>query len=94
MGWLRLVGSLQLWVSFEKEPCKRDDILQKRHIILRSLLIVATPYVRVYLGATFFGVYVCVCVCMCVYACASASACACACACAWILITENKSKIA
>jgi len=26
-----------------KEPYKRDDILQKRPIILRSLLIVATP---------------------------------------------------
>ena len=28
---------------FAKEPYKRDDILQKRRIILRSLLIVATP---------------------------------------------------
>jgi len=27
-----------------KEPYKRDDILQKRPIIVRSLLIVATPY--------------------------------------------------
>jgi len=27
-----------------KEPYKRDDVLQKRPIILRSLLIVATPY--------------------------------------------------
>jgi len=45
MGWLRLVGSIQLQVSFAKEPYKRDDILQKRPIILRSLLIVATPYV-------------------------------------------------
>jgi len=44
MGWLRLVGSLKLWVSFAKEPYKRDIILQKRPIILRSLLIVATPY--------------------------------------------------
>jgi len=44
MGWLRLVDSLKLWVSFTKEPYKRDDILQKRPIILRSLLIVATPY--------------------------------------------------
>ena len=43
MGWLRLVGSLKLQVSFAKEPYKRDDILQKRPIILRSLLIVATP---------------------------------------------------
>ena len=41
--WLRLVGSLKLFVSFAKEPYKRDDILQKRPIILRSLLFVATP---------------------------------------------------
>jgi len=46
MGWLWLVGSLQLWVSVAKEPYKRDDVLQKRRIILRSLLIVATPYIR------------------------------------------------
>jgi len=44
MGWLRLVGSLKLQVSFAKEPYKRDDILQKRLIIVRSLLIEATPY--------------------------------------------------
>ena len=42
MGWLRLVGSLKLQVSFAKEPYKKDYILQKRPIILRSLLIVAT----------------------------------------------------
>jgi len=30
VGWLRLVGSLKLYVSFAKEPFKRDDILQKR----------------------------------------------------------------
>jgi len=33
MGWLRLAGSLKLQVSLAKEPCKRDDILQKRRII-------------------------------------------------------------
>jgi len=44
MGWLRLVGFLKLQVSFAKEPYKRDYILQKRPMILRSLLIVATPY--------------------------------------------------
>ena len=43
MGWFWLVGSLKLQVSFAKEPYKRDYILQKRLIILRSLLIVATP---------------------------------------------------
>jgi len=43
MGWLRLVGSLKLQVSFAKEPYKRDDILQKRPMTLRSVLTVATP---------------------------------------------------
>ena len=45
MGWLRFVGSLKLYFSFAKGPCKRDIILQKRPIIWRSLLIVATTYV-------------------------------------------------
>ena len=44
VGWLPLVDSLKLQVSFAKEPYARDDVLQKRPIILRSLLIVATPY--------------------------------------------------
>ena len=44
MGWLPLVGSLKLYVSFTKESYETGDILQKRPIILRSLLIVATPY--------------------------------------------------
>jgi len=43
MWWLRLVGSLKLQVSVAKETYKRDYILQKRPIILRSLLIVASP---------------------------------------------------
>ena len=43
-GWLRFMGTLKLQVSFAKEPYERDDILQMRLIILRSLLIVATPY--------------------------------------------------
>jgi len=41
--WLRLVGSLELQVSFAKEPHKRDYVLQKRTMIVRRLLIVATP---------------------------------------------------
>jgi len=44
MGWLRWVGSLKLQVSFVKEPYERDDILPKRPISLKSLLIIATPY--------------------------------------------------
>ena len=46
MGLLRLVGSLQLQVSFAKEPYKRDNNLQKRPIILKSLLTIATPYIH------------------------------------------------
>ena len=47
MGWLRLVGSLSLYVSFAEYGlfCRA---LQKRPIILRSLLIVATPYSDLY----------------------------------------------
>jgi len=33
MGWLRLVGSIKLQVSFATEPYKRDIILQKRPLI-------------------------------------------------------------
>ena len=35
MGWLRLVDSLKLSVSFANEPYKRDDILQKRRMIMQ-----------------------------------------------------------
>jgi len=51
MGWLWLIGSLKLKVSFAKQPYKKNDILQKRLIIVRSLLIVATPfmYIKIYL---------------------------------------------
>ena len=43
MGWLRLVGSLELQVSFAEYRLFYRALLQKRHIILRSLLIEATP---------------------------------------------------
>ena len=36
--------SSKTYVSFEKEPCQGDDILQKRPMILWSLLIVVSPY--------------------------------------------------
>ena len=42
--WVQLAGSLKTYVSFAKEPYTRDYILQKEPIILRSLLIVDTPY--------------------------------------------------
>jgi len=44
MGWLRLVGSLKLYVSFAEYHLFYRAFLRKRPIILRSLLIVATPY--------------------------------------------------
>jgi len=47
MGWLRIVGSIKLYVSCAKEPCKIDNILQKRPVILSILLTEATPYVTI-----------------------------------------------
>jgi len=44
MGWLRLVGSLKLQVSFAEYSLFYRALLQKRPIILRDLLIVATLY--------------------------------------------------
>jgi len=44
MGWLQLVGSLKLQFSFAEYSFFYRALLQKRPIILRSLLIVATPY--------------------------------------------------
>ena len=44
VGWLRLDGSLETYVSFAKEPYEIDYILQKRPIFFRSLVIIATPY--------------------------------------------------
>jgi len=44
MGWLQLVGSIKLQVSFAKEPYKRDYILHKRLEVLPILLTVATPF--------------------------------------------------
>jgi len=43
MGWLRLVGSLKLYVSFAEYSLFYRALLQKRPTILRSLLTVATP---------------------------------------------------
>jgi len=42
-GWLQFVGSLKLQVSFAEYSLFYTALLQKRPIILRSLLIVATP---------------------------------------------------
>ena len=44
MGWLRLVGSLKLQVSFAEYHLFYRALLQKRPILWRSLPIVGTPY--------------------------------------------------
>ena len=43
VGWLRFVGSFKLWVSFAEYRLFYRALLQKRRMILRSLLIVASP---------------------------------------------------
>jgi len=48
MGWLRLIGSFKLQVSFAEYRLFYRSLLQKRTIILRSLLIVATPYEEIW----------------------------------------------
>ena len=45
MGWLRLVGSFKLQVSFTDYRLVYRALLQKSPVILRSLLVEATPYV-------------------------------------------------
>jgi len=45
MGWLRLVGSLRLYVFFAEYRLFYRALLQKRPVTVRSLLIVATQYV-------------------------------------------------
>ena len=47
MGWLQSVASIKLYVSFAKEPYKRDNILQKRPIILSILLTYGVATVTV-----------------------------------------------
>jgi len=44
MGWLQLVGSFKLYVSFAEYILFYRALLQQRPTNLRSLLIVATPY--------------------------------------------------
>jgi len=48
MGWLWLVGSIKLQVSFAKEHYKIDNILPKRPIIVSILQTVAPPFVYTY----------------------------------------------
>ena len=44
MGWLLLVGSLKLQAFSAEYSLFHRALLQKRPLILRSLLIVATPF--------------------------------------------------
>ena len=44
LGWLWLVGSLKLWVSCAEYSLFYMALLQKWHVISRSLRIVATQY--------------------------------------------------
>ena len=53
MWWLRWVGSIKLQVSFAEYHLFYRALLQKRPIILRSLLIVATPYLPCREGKTW-----------------------------------------
>jgi len=46
MGWLRLVGSIKLYVSFAVYRLFYRDLLQKRPMIFSILLTDATPYAR------------------------------------------------
>jgi len=55
MGLLRLVGSLKLQVSFAEYSLFHRAPLQKRPVNLRSLLIVATPYVYAYIQTCIYG---------------------------------------
>jgi len=64
MGLLRLVGSLKLQVSFAERSLLYRALWQKRPIILRSLLLEATPY-----SALLKSMCVRVCVCVCVRVC-------------------------
>jgi len=57
MGWLRVVGSLKIQFSFAEYRLFYRALLQKRPIILRSLLGEATPqYVRV-ISHTFWDMF-------------------------------------
>ena len=79
MGWLRLVGSLNVQVSFAEYSLFHRAFLQKRPITLRSLRIVANPHTKRPMSdkergncrpacvCVYVYVYVCVCVCVCVY---------------------------
>jgi len=55
MGWLRLVVSLKSYISFAEYRLFYRALLQKRPVILRSQLMVATPYP--YVSLLWYCVY-------------------------------------
>ena len=55
MGWLRFGGALKLQVSFADYRLFYRALLQKRPEILKSLLIVATPYHDSFLCVPWLG---------------------------------------
>jgi len=58
MRWLQLVGSFKLQVSFAEYDLFYRALLQKRPIILRSLLIEATPYgIRLWREGLLFHIH-------------------------------------
>jgi len=70
MGWLRLVGSLKLQVSFAEYHLLHRALLQKSPKILRSLLTVATSYA--YCVCRYMYVYMHVCISVWMYVCMQA----------------------
>jgi len=80
MGWLRLVGSLKFQVSSAKYSLFYRALLKKRPVILRSLLIVATPYLYLCVSSDLLKpmcrvTHSCACVCVGVLACVCAGEC-------------------
>jgi len=83
IGWLRLVGSFKLLVSFAEYRLFYRALLQKRPIIWRSLLVEATPWNAI--SPTWFlhggldrghtyiemcvDMVICICICSCVSVC-------------------------
>ena len=57
IGWLRLVGSLKLQVSFAEYCIFYRALLQKRPINSRSLLIVTTSYVLCGMCCVLFTIF-------------------------------------
>ena len=72
LGWIGLVGSIKLSVSYAEYRLFHRALLQKRPLILSILLAKATPYesffdeTRLIHGYIYLFMCVSVCVCVCV----------------------------